>query len=135
MNYCEPGSDSGEDREAQGVLTYHDPCHLKKSLGVDDAPRALVRVNAGYRLQEMDQPDACCGMGGSFNLQYYQLSKQIGTLKRDQIEATGCEAVATGCPACMMQISDMLSQAGDSVAVKHAIEIYAEALNRHEDTL
>jgi hypothetical protein len=28
----------------------------------------------------------------------------------------------------MMQISDMLSQAGDAVAVRHFIEIYAESL-------
>jgi glycolate oxidase iron-sulfur subunit len=36
--------------------------------------------------------------------------------------------VATGCPACMLQITDMLSQAGDRIRVKHAVEIYAEAL-------
>jgi len=37
-------------------------------------------------------------------------------------------AVATGCPACMLQISDQLSQAGRHVAVKHYLEIYAETL-------
>ena len=26
-------------------LTYHDPCHLKKSLGVAAQPRALLRAN------------------------------------------------------------------------------------------
>jgi hypothetical protein len=36
--------------------------------------------------------------------------------------------VATGCPACMLQITDMLSRAGMRVKVKHAVEIYAEAL-------
>jgi glycolate oxidase iron-sulfur subunit len=29
-----------------------------------------------------------------------------------QIKATGADVLATGCPACMIQISDMLSQAG-----------------------
>ena len=29
-------------------LTYHDPCHLKKSLGVAAQPRALLRANPGY---------------------------------------------------------------------------------------
>jgi glycolate oxidase iron-sulfur subunit len=50
-------------------------------------------------------------------------------LKRDHIAATGCSVLATGCPACMLQISDMLSQAGDRIAVKHPVEIYAESLS------
>ena len=34
-------------------VTYHDPCHLKKSLGVAAQPRALLRANPQYDLQEM----------------------------------------------------------------------------------
>ena len=109
-------------------LTYHDPCHLKKSLGVAAQPRALLRANPGYDLQEMAEADWCCGMGGSFNLQHYDISASIGRRKRDNIVNSGCQVVATGCPACMLQITDMLSRAGDRVQVKHAIEIYAEGL-------
>lgn len=118
----EPASGTGV------AVTYHDPCHLKKSLGVASQPRAMIRASAGHHLVEMPEPDACCGMGGSFNLQYYGLSAKIGMKKRDQIVSTRSDVVATGCPACMMQISDMLSRSGDSVRVKHFIEIYAESL-------
>ena len=110
------------------LLTYHDPCHLKKSLGVASQPRILVQANPGYRFQEMVEADRCCGMGGSFNLQHYDISAAIGKRKRDHIVQSECEVVATSCPACMLQITDMLSQAGDRVQVKHAIEIYAESL-------
>ena len=109
-------------------VTYHDPCHLKKALGVAAEPRAVLEANPNYHLKEMLQPDACCGMGGSFNLQYYEISSEIGKLKRDNIKASGCEVVATGCPACMLQISDVLSRSKDRLAVKHPIEIYAEGL-------
>jgi glycolate oxidase iron-sulfur subunit len=111
------------------ILTYHDPCHLKKSLGVAMQPRTLLEANLGYRLKEMVEADRCCGMGGSFNLQYYDISAAIGKRKRDNIVESGCEVVATSCPACMLQITDMLSQAGDRVLVKHAIEVYAESLS------
>jgi glycolate oxidase iron-sulfur subunit len=111
------------------AVTYHDPCHLKKTLGVSAAPRAVLQANPGYQLKEMLQPDACCGMGGSFNLQYYEISSEIGRRKRDNIKASGCEMVATGCPACMLQISDVLSRSKDRIAVRHPIEIYAEALS------
>jgi glycolate oxidase iron-sulfur subunit len=111
------------------VVTFHDSCHLKKSLGVFSEPRDLIRTNPDYALKEMAAADDCCGMGGSFNLEHYGLSGRIGRLKRDHIAATGCTVLATGCPACMLQISDMLSQAGDRIAVRHPIEIYAESFS------
>ncbi|WP_428558496.1 MAG: (Fe-S)-binding protein [Solidesulfovibrio sp. DCME] len=110
------------------AVTYHDPCHLKKSLGISAEPRALIAANPRYRLVEMDGADSCCGSGGSFTLQHYDLSKRIGKRKRDNIAATGATVVATSCPACMLQIGDMLSQAGDRLAIRHPVEIYAETL-------
>ena len=117
----------GNDNEKISV-TYHDPCHLKKSLGVAMQPRTLLQANPGYCLKEMVEADRCCGSGGSFNLQHYDISAAIGKRKRDNIVQSGCEVVATSCPACMMQISDMLSQAGVRIQVKHVIELYAESL-------
>jgi glycolate oxidase iron-sulfur subunit len=109
-------------------ITYHDPCHLKKSLGVALQPRILLRANPSYGFKEMPEADRCCGMGGSFNLQHYDISAAIGKHKRDNIVQSGCEVVATSCPACMLQLTDMLSRAGDRISVKHAVEVYAESL-------
>lgn len=110
------------------IVTYHDPCHLKKSLGVFSEPRQLIRTHPNYRLVEMAESDWCCGMGGSFNLEHYNISSTIGRRKRDNIIETGCTILATGCPACMIQISDALSKSGDRIAVKHPVEIYAETV-------
>jgi len=110
------------------AVTYHDPCHLKKSLGISAEPRILLAANPRYRLIEMEGADSCCGSGGSFTLQHYDLSKRIGKRKRDNIVATGASVVATSCPACMLQIGDMLSQAGDKLAIRHPVEIYVETL-------
>jgi glycolate oxidase iron-sulfur subunit len=111
------------------TVTYHDPCHLKKSLKVFNEPRAVIEATPGCKLTEMAEPDWCCGMGGSFNLQYYDISKGIGMKKAAQIKDTGANMLATGCPACMIQISDMLSQAGAKIAVRHPIELLAQALD------
>jgi glycolate oxidase iron-sulfur subunit len=124
-----PSVASGSPEE---IITYHDPCHLKKSLGVAAQPRALLRANPGKRLVEMVEADRCCGCGGSFNLQHYAISASIGMRKRDNIVNSGCRMVATSCPACMLQITDMLSQGGDAIQVKHAIEVYAESLPTSE---
>jgi glycolate oxidase iron-sulfur subunit len=116
--------------EGRKTVTYHDPCHLKKSLGVAAQPRTLLAANPDYVLKEMAESDWCCGCGGSFNLQHYETSAAIGKRKQKNIAQTHCQVVATGCPACMLQITDMLSQAGMRVKVKHAVEIYAEALTQ-----
>jgi len=122
----EPGR--SQDVTDKVPLTYHDPCHLKKSLGVAAQPRALIQANPRYDFNEMAEADWCCGCGGSFNLQHYGVSASIGRRKRDNIAKSQCAVVATGCPACMLQLTDMLSQAGDPVQVKHAVEVYAELL-------
>ena len=116
-----PGAEDGKI-----AITYHDPCHLKKSLGVAAQPRGLIQANPAYVLKEMPESDWCCGCGGSFNLQHYETSAAIGKRKRDNIAKSQARVVATGCPACMLQITDMLSQAGMRVAVKHTVEIYAD---------
>jgi glycolate oxidase iron-sulfur subunit len=112
-------------------ITYHDPCHLKKSLGVFAEPRSLIQAHPGYRLKEMTESDRCCGLGGSFNLRYYELSSNIGRIKINHIKASGCSVVATGCPACMLQLSDILSRSAENVRVQHPIEIYAELLRNY----
>jgi len=115
------------DNKINETVTYHDPCHLKKSLGVFKEPREVIRTS-GNRLVEMEGSDKCCGMGGSFNLYHYDISSEIGEIKSKNISDTNCSTVATGCPACMVQISDMLAKKNLNIKVCHPIELYAKAV-------
>ena len=45
-------------------ITYHDSCHLKRTLKVSEQPREILH-KAGYEIEEMSECDMCCGMGGS----------------------------------------------------------------------
>ncbi|MEN8210842.1 MAG: (Fe-S)-binding protein [Thermodesulfobacteriota bacterium] len=116
-----------ENEDTKETITYHDPCHLKKSLGVFEEPRQVI-LASNSELREMAESDTCCGMGGSFNLKYYDISSKIGLQKAKNIIDTKCSIVATSCPACIMQISDMLAQLNHSIHVKHPVQIYARAL-------
>ena len=127
-NTCFAGFSEADEKRGERV-TYHDPCHLKKSLGVAAEPRALIKAS-GHELVEMEGADKCCGMGGSFNLYHYGISSRIGNLKQQNISDTGCDIVATGCPACMVQISDMLAKKGADIKVKHPVELYAQFLRK-----
>ncbi|MCK5097174.1 MAG: (Fe-S)-binding protein, partial [Desulfobacteraceae bacterium] len=108
-------------------ITYHDPCHHKKVLNIKTEPRTLIR-RSGKNLCEMDKADSCCGMGGTFNLLHYKESTMIGRIKAKNIIKTNCSIVATSCPACMMQLADILDKEKTDISIKHPVEIYAEAL-------
>lgn len=118
-----------EPKDVQGgrPVTYHDPCHLKNSLGITAQPRDIIKA-AGCEFKEMNEAGTCCGCGGSFNVAHYEMSKKIGSRKADNIMNADARTAATSCPACMLQMTDMLSQKGAAMDVKHVIELYAETL-------
>lgn len=109
------------------MVTYHDACHLRRSLGIFQEPRDLIKV-AGYNLTEMDWPDRCCGFGGSYSIRYPELSKPILNAKLADIQQTGAEIVAMDCPGCLMQIDGGLDKAKGSVKTKHTVELLADQL-------
>lgn len=107
---------------------YHDPCHLRNTLKITVQPRTVLAAKGRYSVAELPGGPSCCGSGGSFNLKHYKLSESIGRKKAESIAATGAEVAATSCPACMLQLADMLSRTGHSIPVKHVVELYAESL-------
>ncbi len=109
-------------------VAYHDPCHLRNSLKVTAQPRAVLEAGGKYSVAEIPGGASCCGSGGSFNIKHYQLSQEIGQQKAQNIKASEAEMTATSCPACMLQLADMLSKEKASMPVKHVLELYAESL-------
>jgi len=108
-------------------VTYHDPCHMVRGVGISDQPRQVVKSIPGIELVEMKKPDRCCGMAGSFSLSHYNLSSRIRDKKIDDALAAKPELVLTSCGACRMQLEDGLYQAGSDIPVKYVAEILAEA--------
>jgi iron-sulfur cluster protein len=110
-----------------GAITYHDSCHLKRTLHADQAPRQLLQ-QAGYELTEMFECDTCCGMGGSYSLKLPEISAPILQRKLKNIKDTGAPVVAMDCPGCVMQIRGGMDQDGAPVRVQHTVELIAAGL-------
>jgi len=104
-------------------VTYHDPCHLVRGQGVYEEPRQILRSIPWVEFVEMRDADRCCGGGGSFSLSHYDLSKAVARRKVEAIRDAGVDIVTTECQACVMQLSDMLAQAGMDVAVISVAEL------------
>ena len=109
-------------------ITYHDPCHLR-TRGITKQPRELLKGTPGVELVEMEGADRCCGLGGTFNVYHYESSMTINEAKSRAIIDTAAQVVATGCPGCMMQLSDGLKQHGSAVEVLHTLQLLARSIN------
>ena len=108
-----------------GKITYHDSCHLKRTLKADQQPRELLR-EAGFEIAEMYESDMCCGMGGSYSLKLPEISAPILARKLKNIQQTGAERVAMDCPGCVMQIRGGLDKGEARIAVEHTAELLAD---------
>jgi glycolate oxidase iron-sulfur subunit len=102
-------------------VTYHDPCHLARYQGVIDQPRKILKKAFGCDFVEMDN-HGCCGMGGSFNLNHYALSKRIAKDKVDSIGRTNADVVINTCPGCMIQLIDNIERYHLPQRVVHLVE-------------
>jgi len=114
------------------VVTYHDSCHLKKSMKVFVEPREILKSIPGITFKEMSAPDACCGSGGSYVLSHYETSSIIGRKKIDDINRTKADTVSVGCPACMMQLLDNVHRGGAEQDVVHYISLLAESYRKEK---
>jgi Fe-S oxidoreductase len=106
-------------------VTYHDPCHLKRGLGVSVEPRQLIK-DAGYEIVEMNDSDACCGFGGDALLTHPELCGSILKRKLANIEATGVDTVVTACTACVLQLRGGLDKKKSPIRVVHIAELLGQ---------
>ena len=113
-------------------VTYHDPCHLVRGQGVSAQPRQLLQMIDGLELVEMEEADWCCGSAGSQLITHYENSLAILERKMDNVEATGADYVASGCPGCQMQLTVGLQRRGieTRMQVVHPVVLLDRAYNQ-----
>jgi len=109
-------------------ITWHDPCHLGRGIGLSRTARDILRLIPGTTFTEMRDADRCCGFGGVMRITHRGLSDKIVADKVRNIRATGASTVVTGCPGCRMQIADALQRAGSFADVVHTVQLLEEAL-------
>jgi iron-sulfur cluster protein len=111
-----------------GATSYHDSCHLKRTLGVADQPRELLSA-AGYEIREMAESDTCCGMGGAYSIKMPTIARAVLDRKLTNIKAAGAPEVSTDCPGCVLQIRGGCDAAGVDVNVRHTADRLADRLD------
>ncbi len=117
------------------TVTYHDACHLIRYQGVKHAPRQLLSSIGGITFREMVEADRCCGGAGTYNLFNYQVSIGVLDRKIKHLKETGADLLATGCPACRMQLEYGIRRHGLDIKVVHPVELLALSLGLNTEPL
>ena len=119
--------------KVDALVTYHDSCHLKKTMKVSREPREILKDTPGVTFKELSQPDACCGSGGSYVLTHFGTSTEIAKRKVEDVNRTMADTVTTGCPACMMQLFDNVHRFGQGQQVRHYVSLLAESYRKEKE--
>ncbi|MCJ7605267.1 MAG: (Fe-S)-binding protein, partial [Dehalococcoidales bacterium] len=106
------------------TVTWHEPCHLGRYLGVREQPRRILHASPDITYVEMPEADRCCGMAGTFSVYFYELASKIADRKVDNIVSTGADIVVTDCPGCEVQLIDGTARHGAPQQVMHIMELF-----------
>lgn len=103
-------------------ITFHDPCHLGRQMGVYDEPREVIK-SLGYEISEMELnrlESFCCGGGGGVKSNEPELANKIAQDRIKQAKKTEAKILCTACPLCYLH----LKENAKDVEVKELSELF-----------
>jgi len=114
------------NNEFKAKVTYHDPCHMGRHMGVFDTPRNVLKKIKGIELVEMERSrenSRCCGAGGGYKSQYNDMAVNIAAERIRDAEETGAEILVTCCPFCVVNLTQGAKQIGSKIKVMDLSEV------------
>ncbi|MCL1978676.1 MAG: heterodisulfide reductase-related iron-sulfur binding cluster [Methanomassiliicoccaceae archaeon] len=114
------------NHEFKAKVTYHDPCHMGRHMGVFDAPRNVLKKIKGIELVEMTRTkenSRCCGAGGGYKSQYNEMAVNIAAERIRDAEETGAEILVTCCPFCVVNLTQGAKQIDSKIKVMDLSEV------------
>ncbi|NVM52677.1 MAG: (Fe-S)-binding protein [Candidatus Helarchaeota archaeon] len=92
-------------KELNSTITYHDPCHLGRGMGIYDEPREILsQISSLMEMDHSREEGFCCGAGGGVRVNFPDLSQDVGLLRVDEALQTGAEYLTSACPLCKYQL-------------------------------
>jgi Fe-S oxidoreductase len=105
-------------------VTFHDPCHLGRQMGIFEEPREIIK-KLGYEISEMDlsrNESFCCGGGGGVKSNEPELANKIAKDRIEQAKRTGAKILCTNCPLCYLHLKENAKE----IEVKELIELFED---------
>ncbi len=106
------------EKRVDGVVTFHDPCHLGRHNLLYDEPRKILEAIPGLKVVEMERNRAearCCGAGGGVKTAFPDLAQKISMLRIEDAERSGADILATSCPFCYQSLKASIEAKGSKL--------------------
>lgn len=117
-------------KELNETVTYHDPCHMGRHVGVYDEPRRVLQ-EMGVKIKEMDfikEDSKCCGAGGGVKACFPDLAAGIAEKRVREAAATGAKTLVSCCPFCKFNLADAANLTKEPIKVKDLTTLVIEAM-------
>jgi heterodisulfide reductase subunit D len=91
------------------TVTYHDPCHLGRHMGIYEMPREIYKQIPGLKLVEMKRNRNfawCCGAGGGVKIGYPDWAIEVSKERLYEAKETGATIITSTCPFCKTNLKD-----------------------------
>ena len=126
------------EKSIDKTITYHDPCHLGRHVGVYDAPRYVLDNIPGVKFVEMGRVkefQRCCGAGGGVKAGIPDLALGVAETRVEDALATNADILSSACPFCKRNLQDGTNSlvekktaGAEKLEVEDIIVLVAEAL-------
>jgi heterodisulfide reductase subunit D len=105
--YLNSGKLKPKSTPTDKVVTYHDPCHLGRHVGVFDEPREVLANIPGLKFIEFERTAHnawCCGAGAGVMSGFPELARFAATERLKEAKGIGANYVSTACPFCVLNL-------------------------------
>ncbi|MFH1328851.1 MAG: (Fe-S)-binding protein [Candidatus Bathyarchaeota archaeon] len=116
-------------KKLDDVLTYHDPCHLGRHVGVFEEPRKILEnlpIKGFIEMENNRSNSRCCGAGGGLKSGVPDLALNIAKRRVDEAIATKASMLTTSCPFCVVNFNDAIKAINTKLKLKDLIDLFAE---------
>ena len=113
------------------TVTYHDPCHLGRHVGVYEEPRNVLRSIPGIEFVEMQRirvQSRCCGAGGGFKIAFNDKATTIGAKRVKEALETEAELMVTTCPFCKTNLNQGAEAIENEMRTYDLVELMWESM-------
>ena len=114
------------------TMTYHDPCHLGRELGIYEPPRQLLKLIPEADLMEFPHNREyadCCGGGGALPKTFPDLAEEITRTRLVNTPSTSNSYLVSACPNCKLHFTETQNQAKETnLKILDLMELLAQVL-------
>ena len=132
LRYIKEGKIQVDKTKNPEPVTFHDSCNNARSCGLTEEPRELLKlVCMDFREMYPNRAEnfCCTGGGGAMSMSEYTPERlKSGSVKAEQLKATGAKIVVTSCHNCVDGLTDLIKHYEVGMPVTQLVNLVAKAL-------